>query len=39
VTPGWDGTDRLDDYWVYLIARLKPGVTMKQTDSALGEDE
>ena len=27
LTEGWNGTDKLADYWVYLIARLKPGVT------------
>jgi putative ABC transport system permease protein len=31
----WNGTDRLDDYWVYLLARLKPGVTRPQAEAAL----
>src|ERR1700733_11502002 len=26
LTEGWNGTDKLDDYWIYLLARLKPGV-------------
>ncbi len=35
VTEGWDGTDKLADYWVYLLARLKPGVTRSQAEAAL----
>jgi putative ABC transport system permease protein len=35
LTQGWNGTDRLDDYWVYLIARLNPGVTRQQAEAAL----
>jgi predicted permease len=35
LTPGWNGTDRYDDYWIYLFARLKPGVTMAQAEAAL----
>jgi len=35
MTPNWNGTDRYDDYWVYLIARLKPGVTRQQAAAAL----
>ena len=35
LTEGWDGTDKLADYWVYLIARLKPGVTRAQAETAL----
>lgn len=35
VTEGWNGTDKLDDYWVYLLARLKPGVTRQQAEAAL----
>ena len=35
LTPGWDGTDRYDDYWVYLFARLKPGVARAQAETAL----
>src|SRR5262249_35084360 len=35
LTPGWDGTDRYDDYWIYLLARLKPGVTRAQAGTAL----
>jgi len=35
LTQGWDGTDKLDDYWVYLLARLKPGVTRQQAEAAL----
>ena len=32
---GWDGTDKLSDYWVYLLARLRPGVTLSQAEGAL----
>jgi predicted permease len=35
LTEGWNGTDRLDDYWVYLVARLRPGVTRERAEAAL----
>ncbi|HYL76839.1 MAG TPA: ABC transporter permease [Bryobacteraceae bacterium] len=35
LTEGWDGTERLTDYWVYLLARLQPGVTAQQAEAAL----
>ena len=35
MTPGWDGTDRWNDYWLYLVARLKPGVTRARAEAAL----
>ena len=35
LTPNWNGTERWDDYWIYLIARLKPGVTRQQAAAAL----
>jgi predicted permease len=35
LTPGWDGTDKADDYWVYLFGRMKPGVRKEQAESAL----
>ncbi len=35
MTEGWDGTDKLADYWVYLLARLKPGVSRPQAEAAL----
>jgi len=35
LTPNWNGTDRYDDYWLYLIARLKPGTSRAQADAAL----
>jgi predicted permease len=35
LTPGWNGTDKVDDYWVYLFGRLKPGVRKEQAESAL----
>ncbi|MFO7769678.1 MAG: ABC transporter permease [bacterium] len=35
MTPGWDGTDRYDDYWLYLIARLTPGSTLERAQTAL----
>src|SRR5258708_16214866 len=35
LTEGWDGTDKLADYWVYLLARLKPGVTLQRAEAAL----
>lgn len=35
MTPGWDGTDRYNDYWLYLFGRLKQGTSMKQAQDAL----
>jgi len=35
LTEGWDGTDKLADYWVYLLARLKPGSTRAQAEAVL----
>jgi len=35
LTEGWDGTDRLDYYWVYLLARLNPGVALAQAETSL----
>ncbi len=35
LTPNWDGTNRWDDYWIYLLARLRPGQTRAQAAAAL----
>lgn len=35
LTPNWNGTDRYDDYWIYLVGRLKPGTTREQAAGAL----
>jgi putative ABC transport system permease protein len=35
LTPNWNGTDRWNDYWIYLVARLKPGQTRQQAAAAL----
>ena len=35
LTEGWNGTDKLGDYWVYLVGRLKPGVTRAQAEGSL----
>jgi putative ABC transport system permease protein len=35
LTEDWNGTDKLDDYWIYLLARLKPGITTPQAEGAL----
>ena len=35
LTPNWDGTDRWDDFWLYLFGRLKPGVSLAQAQSGL----
>jgi predicted permease len=35
LTPTWTGIDRWSDYWLYLFARLKPGVTAAQAAAAL----
>jgi len=35
VIAGWKGLDDRRNYWAYLFARLKPGVTIEQARSAL----
>jgi putative ABC transport system permease protein len=35
LTPGWDGTDKFSDYWLYVFGRLKPGVTRQQAEAGL----
>ncbi len=35
MTPGWNGTDRWNDYYLYLLARLQPGSTAQAAESAL----
>jgi predicted permease len=35
LTPNWNGTDRKDDYWLYLFARLKPGTTRERAAASL----
>jgi predicted permease len=35
LTPGWTGATRWDEFWLYLVGRLKPGVTMVQAQAGL----
>ncbi len=35
LSPNWNGTTHTDDYWIYLFARLQPGVTRQQAAAAL----
>jgi predicted permease len=35
LTPNWNGTDRYDDYWLYLFGRVKPGASRTQAEAAL----
>jgi len=35
LTPGWDGTDRYNDYWLYLFGRLGPGSTPERAAASL----
>jgi predicted permease len=35
LTPDWTSVESWDDYWLYLIARLKPGVAPAQAAGAL----
>ncbi len=35
LTPGWNSDARYNDYWLYLFARLKPGVSREQAAAAL----
>ena len=37
MTPGWDGTDRYNDYWIYCFARLRPGVTGARAAAGLNQ--
>ncbi len=30
LTPNWDGTNSWNDYWIYVLARLRPGQTRAQ---------
>ncbi|MCC7157678.1 MAG: ABC transporter permease [Bryobacterales bacterium] len=35
LTPGWDGTGKWDDYWLYLFVHRQPGMSLKQTQDAI----
>ena len=35
LTPNWDGTDRWNDYWIYMLVRRQPGQTLAQAAAAL----
>jgi putative ABC transport system permease protein len=35
LTPHWNGTDRWNDYYLYLFARLQPGVSRQRAAAAL----
>jgi predicted permease len=35
LTAGWDGTGRYDDYWLYLVARRKPGYSLKRSEDEM----
>ncbi len=35
ITPNWDGEERWDKYWLYLVGRLSPGATMAQAQAGL----
>ncbi len=35
ITPGWYGLNDREDYWITLFARLKPGVSRKQAETAM----
>ena len=35
LVPGWKGIENRRSYWVYLFARLKPGVSMDQARTAI----
>ena len=35
VLPGWTGLDNRRNYWVYVFARLKPGVSIEQARAAM----
>jgi predicted permease len=33
--PGWTGMERRDDHWLYLFARLRPGMTREQAERSM----
>jgi predicted permease len=35
ITPGWDGRDKWNHYWLYAFARVAPGSTRQQAADAL----
>ncbi len=35
LTPGWDGRNRRDDYWIYVFGRLKANTSIAQAQDAL----
>ena len=35
LTPGWDGRDRRDDFWIYMFGRLQANTTAAQAQDAL----
>src|SRR6201987_202714 len=35
MNPGWKGFENRTSYWLYLFARLKPGVTIEQARRGL----
>lgn len=35
MTPGWDGLDSHQDYWLAILGRLKPGLNRDQAEAAL----
>ncbi|HEY0971403.1 MAG TPA: ABC transporter permease [Gemmatimonadales bacterium] len=35
MNPGWEGFENRRSYWAYLFARLKPGMTMEQAETAI----
>ena len=37
MTPDWDGMQDRRDYWLALVARLRPGGTIKQAETVINE--
>ncbi len=35
MVPGWNGFEERRNYWVYLFARLRPGIAIEQAQTAL----
>lgn len=35
LTPGWKGLAERKSYWIYVFARLKPGMTVQQAETAI----
>ena len=38
LTPGWKGLTNRRNYWIYLFARLQPGITLEQAQASINSN-